>query len=81
LDVTEKSQAKTLLEEAARMGPISGIFHLAMVLNDKWLSNQVGPPFRPVHWEYFIPRNRVLKPETWERYCASCLSLLRNNDA
>lgn len=45
LDVSDLGQTAELLEEAAAMGPVAGIFHLAMVLTDKWLINQVSPPF------------------------------------
>jgi fatty acid synthase len=38
--------SKQLLEEANKLGPIGGIFHLAVVLNDALLENQTNETFR-----------------------------------
>jgi fatty acid synthase len=37
--------SKQLLEDANRLGPIGGIFHLAVVLNDAFLENQTNETF------------------------------------
>jgi fatty acid synthase len=42
---TEKG-AKTLLEEANKLGPVGGIFHLALVLSDSLYENQTIEGFR-----------------------------------
>ena len=59
LDVSDLGQTAELLEEAAAMGPVAGIFHLAMVLTDKWLINQVSPPSAE------IPPTPVSLSSTW----------------
>lgn len=41
LDVGWRQQARQLLQFANSVAPLAGIFHLAMVLKDKLMSNQV----------------------------------------
>ena len=42
LDVAELSQAHELILHANSQAPIGGVFHLAMVLQDRFLVNQVS---------------------------------------
>ena len=42
LDVAELSQARELVVLANSQAPIGGVFHLAMVLKDRFLANQVS---------------------------------------
>eukprot|EP00884_Botryococcus_braunii_P007439 jgi/Botrbrau1/16697/Bobra.0213s0002.1 len=42
LDVSNRQEAAELMKIASSMAPIAGIFHLAMNLQDKLLSNQTG---------------------------------------
>lgn len=41
LDVSSLPETEEMLEDAQKMAPVAGIFHLAMVLTDKWIANQV----------------------------------------
>jgi hypothetical protein len=41
LDVGDAAEAARIVERAQSMAPLGGIFHLAMVLRDKWLPDQV----------------------------------------
>lgn len=41
LDVADPDECEQVLHLAESFAPIGGIFHLAMTLNDKLLSNQV----------------------------------------
>ncbi|KAL8612602.1 hypothetical protein ACOMHN_006588 [Nucella lapillus] len=41
-------EARTLLEEAERMGPVGGVFNLAMVLRDGLMENQTVETFQAV---------------------------------
>ena len=43
LDVADAAEAKQLMADARRLAPIGGIFHLAMVLDDRLLINQARP--------------------------------------
>lgn len=40
LDVADPNQAAELFQLAQELGPIAGVFHLAMRLRDKMLVNQ-----------------------------------------
>ena len=42
LDVSSLGETQELICVAEKMAPVGGIFHLAMVLTDKWLLNQVS---------------------------------------
>jgi fatty acid synthase len=42
LDVADLDQAHALLQLASDQAPVGGIFHLAMILHDRFLTNQVG---------------------------------------
>lgn len=42
LDVAELDEARQIIALADSLAPVGGIFHLAMVLKDKWLANQVA---------------------------------------
>lgn len=41
LDVADAEGTEQLLQLASQMAPVGGIFHLAMVMADKWIANQV----------------------------------------
>lgn len=41
LDVAELADTIAIVAAAAKMAPLGGVFHLAMILRDKWLANQV----------------------------------------
>ena len=41
LDVADMGETKQIVGIAEGLAPVGGIFHLAMVLQDRWLSNQV----------------------------------------
>ena len=41
LDVADMGETKQIVRIAEGLAPVGGIFHLAMVLQDRWLSNQV----------------------------------------
>lgn len=47
-DATSTEGARTLLREAARLGPVGGLFNLAAVLRDAFLENQTPDDFRAV---------------------------------
>lgn len=58
LDVSVTQQARDLIRLAQRMGPLAGIFHLAMVLNDRLFPNMVGSPgpaHPPATWHITVP--------------------------
>ena len=44
LDVADPVECNQIIMQAEQMAPVGGIFHLAMTLNDKLLSNQVSLP-------------------------------------
>jgi hypothetical protein len=44
LDVADAGEAAQLLADAARAAPVGGIFHLAMVLDDRLIINQARGP-------------------------------------
>ena len=44
LDVSDAEETRRLLAAASKLAPVGGIFHLAMVMADKWIANQVGLP-------------------------------------
>ncbi|CAL4149895.1 unnamed protein product [Meganyctiphanes norvegica] len=48
-DASTTASAEKLLKEAQKMGPIGGIFHLAMVLKDSMLENQSVELFNSVN--------------------------------
>ncbi len=50
LDVADLEETKSIVGLAEKMAPVGGIFHLAMVLQDRWLSNQAR-----THFETIIP--------------------------
>ena len=41
LDVSLAQEAQQIVQLAEQQAPVAGIFHLAMVLTDKWIANQV----------------------------------------
>ncbi len=41
LDVADLGETKEIVAMANGMAPVGGIFHLAMILQDRWMSNQV----------------------------------------
>ena len=43
LDVANRGEAEQLLADASRLAPIGGVFHLAMVLDDRLIINQARP--------------------------------------
>lgn len=47
-DATTPAGARALLAEAARLGPVGGLFNLAAVLRDAFLENQTPDDFRAV---------------------------------
>ncbi len=47
LDVADMEEAKGVVALAEKQAPVGGIFHLAMILQDRWMANQVRPP-RPM---------------------------------
>ena len=51
LDVADMEETRAIVGLAEKMAPVGGIFHLAMVLQDRWLSNQVTPclPYQISH--------------------------------
>lgn len=44
LDVAVKEQAQQLVADCQRVAPIAGIFHLAMILEDRLILKHVSPP-------------------------------------
>ncbi|XP_076460136.1 fatty acid synthase-like [Babylonia areolata] len=48
LNASELPQARRLVEEAGRMGPVGGVFNLAMVLRDGLMENQTAENFQTV---------------------------------
>jgi fatty acid synthase len=44
LDVADLGETKQIVAMAEGMAPVGGIFHLAMILQDRWMSNQVQSP-------------------------------------
>lgn len=47
-DTTEESGAQRLVEEAESLGPLGGVFHLAMVISDGLFDNQTMETFQKV---------------------------------
>ena len=45
LDVADMEEAKGVVALAQKQAPIGGIFHLAMILQDRWMANQVSSVF------------------------------------
>ena len=41
LDVADMEDTKAIMAQAERMAPVGAVFHLAMLLRDKWLPDQV----------------------------------------
>ncbi len=54
LDCVDRAEAVKLLDDCQRLAPLGGIFHLAMVLEDRLLLNHVrGPPDTSTHnWSF-----------------------------
>ena len=46
VDLTDTQQAEQFVKEAQESNPVGGIFHLAMVLNDKRFTEQTYPDFQ-----------------------------------
>ena len=44
LDVAVRQQAQQLVADCQRLAPIGGIFHLAMILEDRLILKHVSPP-------------------------------------
>lgn len=44
LDVADLDQAHALIKLADSQAPVGGIFHLAMILSDRFMTNQVHIP-------------------------------------
>ena len=42
LDVADMEEAKGVVALAQKQAPVGGIFHLAMILQDRWMANQVS---------------------------------------
>jgi hypothetical protein len=42
LDVADLDETKLIIALAEKMAPVGGIFHLAMILQDRWMSNQAS---------------------------------------
>jgi fatty acid synthase len=49
LDVTDEKEAISLIERAEKLGPLGGIFHLALVLMDGLFENQTSVKFEQVN--------------------------------
>ncbi|XP_071965803.1 fatty acid synthase-like [Antedon mediterranea] len=47
-DVSKRKEAELLIQESSDVGPIGGIFHLAMVLRDGMFENQTTEDFKAV---------------------------------
>ena len=45
LDVADMEEAKGVVALAQKQAPVGGIFHLAMILQDRWMANQVSSVF------------------------------------
>lgn len=43
LDVAKLDEAHALIKLADSKAPIGGVFHLAMILSDRFMTNQVQP--------------------------------------
>ena len=41
LDVADMEEARGVVALAQKQAPVGGIFHLAMILQDRWMANQV----------------------------------------
>ena len=50
LDVAVRSQAEQLVSECERLAPIGGIFHLAMILEDRLILKHVRPHMTTAVW-------------------------------
>lgn len=84
-DITESAGAIKLLQEANKLAPIAGIFHLAAVMHSAIFENQTNDTFRTVckikidgtkHLDY---ASRVLCPELKYFVCFSSISSGRGN--
>lgn len=68
-DATTEKGARRLLEEANELGPVGGIFNLAVVLRDAMMENQTEADFKTVAKpkvdgsKYLDAASRVLAPE------------------
>ena len=52
LDVADAGDCSKIISLAEEMAPVGGIFHLAMTLNDKLLSNQASSLLRVPKFQY-----------------------------
>ncbi len=43
LDVADLDEAHALIKLANGQAPVGGVFHLAMILSDRFMTNQVQP--------------------------------------
>lgn len=43
LDVADLDETRQIMCLADSLAPVGGVFHLAMILQDRWLANQVRP--------------------------------------
>lgn len=54
LDVADVEEAKGVVALAQQQAPVGGIFHLAMILQDRWMANlvtkQAPPSCHGLHW-------------------------------
>ena len=55
LDVSDLDETQQMLQLGEGMAPVAGVFHLAMVLTDKWIANQVSRLLRAPPAELPLP--------------------------
>ena len=77
LDVAEAGEAREAVALAQGMAPLGGLFHLAMVLRDQWLSKQVGTamviwplstPMKATSRAAIHPRSALSRSVCWGMY-------------
>ncbi|GAB0087166.1 Fatty acid synthase [Sergentomyia squamirostris] len=84
-DVTLEKEAEQLLKEAVKIGPVGGIFNLAVVLRDRLLENQQQVDFQKVclpkidGTKFLDKASRSLCPELDYFICFSSVSCGRGN--
>ena len=55
LDVADMEEAKGVIALAQKQAPVGGIFHLAMILQDRWMANQVSTlSLAAVHPKHYV---------------------------
>ena len=59
LDVADPAQAAQLLADAGRRAPVGGVFHLAMVLEDRLIVKQARPVESAMSWTCTLLTFRV----------------------